>query len=299
MPPDPYDRSSHYLLRRNARALLAWLLKLRETQLEFVQWLDTRRLPWPGQPDRSCDTVAWLRDMDRHGLPWAVVVEFQFAPDPEMFGRLLVYLGQVWLELRPSDLPGDRFCVTAVVVNLTGRGNSGRQLVWPEADVETKLKPAELNLAGLRAAEVLDGVEAGSIPPVVLAWLPVMQNGAEDGIIQRWLMLAGEEADAGRRADLGLALVFAEAAGCRALWTKALEGWNVVESQVVKQWQDEAERKAKAATLIRLLQVRYGELPAEITEQVRQAQQAEELDRWLVVFATATSLEQFRRDTGL
>jgi len=120
--------------------------------------LDTRRRPWPGQPDRSCDTVAWLRDRARNGLPWAAVVEFQFAPDAAMFGRLLVYLDQVWLELRPGDLPGDRFCVTAVVVNLTGRGNSGRQLEWPEAGVVTTLKSRELDLSELRAEEVLNGV---------------------------------------------------------------------------------------------------------------------------------------------
>jgi hypothetical protein len=76
MPPDPYDRSSRYLLRRNAFAFLAWLLGLRQADLEFVQWLDTRRLPWHGQPDRSCDTVAWLRDRSRNGLPWSIVVEF-------------------------------------------------------------------------------------------------------------------------------------------------------------------------------------------------------------------------------
>jgi len=76
MPPDPYDRSSRYLVRRNALALLAWLMDLQEAGLEFVQWLDTRRLPWPGQPDRSCDTVAWLRDLTRNGLPWAIVTEF-------------------------------------------------------------------------------------------------------------------------------------------------------------------------------------------------------------------------------
>jgi hypothetical protein len=131
------------------------------------------------------------------------------------------------------------------------------------------------------------------------AWLPVMQNGGEDAMIARWLQLAGQEADASRRADLGLALVFAEAAGCGAAWNKALEGWNVVESQVVKQWQDEAERKAMAATLLRQLQIRFGELPAEIGERVRQAQKAEDLDRWLVAVATATTLEQFRHNTGL
>src|SRR4051812_31577493 len=100
MNPDPFDRSARYLLRRYL-ALLGWLLGVPADQLDFVDWLDTRRIPWPGLPERVCDTVAHLRDPDAHGVPWAVVLEFCRDPDPEMFGRLLVYLGQVWLDLRP------------------------------------------------------------------------------------------------------------------------------------------------------------------------------------------------------
>jgi len=90
-------------------------------------------------------------------------------------------------------------------------------------------------------------------------------------------------------------VVFAEAAGCREAWAKALVGWNVVESQVVKKWQSEA----KAATLLRLLKLRYGALPTEVESSVRQTQQAEQLDRWLDAVVTAATLEQFRHDTGL
>ncbi len=299
MPTDPYDRASRYLLRRNPLALLAWLLKMRETQLTFVQWLDTRRLPWPGQPDRTCDTVAWLTDPARNGLPWAIPVEFQLTPDAEMFGRLMVYLGQVWLELRPSDLPGDRFSVAGVVVNLTGKGNSGRTMKWPRGKLNTTLKPAERNLSTMQASQVLAGVAAGTIPRVVLAWLPLMKNGSKEVMIQRWLELASDETDPSRRADLGLVLVFAEAAGCRPAWQEALEGWNVVESQVVKEWQDQAVRRDKAQTLLRLLKARYGEVPREVADRIQQAKQTEDLDRWLLAFATAATLEQFRRDSGL
>jgi hypothetical protein len=84
MPFGPYDRSSRYLLRQNALSLSAWLLGLTEAQLEFVQWLDTRRLPWPGQPDHTCDTVAWLHDPARNGLPLAAIVKCQFGPDAAM-----------------------------------------------------------------------------------------------------------------------------------------------------------------------------------------------------------------------
>ena len=38
--------------------------------------------------------------------------------------------GMIWLQEKPTDLPGDRFCLQSVVVNLTGVGNSGRTMQW-------------------------------------------------------------------------------------------------------------------------------------------------------------------------
>ena len=87
MTPNPFDQACRYLLRLWAAPLLAWLLRLTPAQLDFVDWLDTRQVVWPGHPDQACDTVAHLRDPDRGGLPVAAVVEFQIAPDELMFGR--------------------------------------------------------------------------------------------------------------------------------------------------------------------------------------------------------------------
>jgi len=41
-----------------------------------------------------------------------------------MFGRLMEYGGAVRRGLRPSPLPGDRFLHRAIVVNLTGKGQT-------------------------------------------------------------------------------------------------------------------------------------------------------------------------------
>ena len=58
-----------------------------------------------------------------------MAVEFcLLEPDAKMFGRLLVYLGQLWLEERPNGEAGRRYQVGTVAVNLTGRGRTARDM---------------------------------------------------------------------------------------------------------------------------------------------------------------------------
>src|SRR5471030_1105492 len=102
-------------------AMLAWLLGLGSSVFAFVRWIDARRLPFPGNPDRTCDTVAHVERLDDNHVPWAVVVEFNIEPDSLMFGRMTAYLSLLWMEEKPSQESGDRFCVGAIQVNLTGR----------------------------------------------------------------------------------------------------------------------------------------------------------------------------------
>src|SRR5262249_27356314 len=113
---NPYDHGCRRLLRLAGVALLCWLLRVSAAQLKFVRWLDTR-LTIPGQPERVCDTIAHVLRLDQNGLPWAIPVEFQAAPDEQMPGRALAYEGLLWMQEKPSDLPGDRFHVVCCVVN--------------------------------------------------------------------------------------------------------------------------------------------------------------------------------------
>src|SRR5206468_1048616 len=83
-------------------------------------------LTLPGSKQRVCDAVARLRDLERGGLPVAGLVEFQTQPDPDMFGRMMLAGAICWLTVKPTDLPGDRYDLCAVVVNLTGVGDCGR-----------------------------------------------------------------------------------------------------------------------------------------------------------------------------
>lgn len=306
MPPDPFDRAARYLIRHYP-ALLAWLLRLVGKQFDFVGWLDTQRIAFPGVPGRTCDTVAHLRNPSAGFAPWAVVGEAQTTPDVDMPARLMIYLGQVRLDLRPTEHPGDRFAVGAVVMNLTGKGSSSIDMHWPEAGLRALIEVHECDLSGLSAAKVLADVEAKTAPLIALALLPLMQGGGEDGMITRWKEVVGAVTDPRPRADLGLALTFAELTDFLDKWKVALEGWNVKESQVVKEWTREAreegerkgERKGKVDAIQKLLEALPAVLPGDLVTALRGINDPARLDSLLLLAARANSLDQFRKDAGL
>ncbi len=295
MPTNVYDQASRFAAKLDPAGFLCWLLKLQPGDIVFRRWLDTHLIPFPGEPDRTCDTVAFLEAV-RHGhIPWALVSEFQIAPDPLMFGRLLAYLGQIWLELKPSDERGDRFWLGAVVVNLTGRGNTSRTMAWDEAGLRTGLTVREVNLCDVDAGQTLDEIAAG-LTTAVLPFIPLMQNGGDPGIIQRWLALASAEPDSRRRSEYGaLALLFSEPAGCRPAWENALRGWNMIQSQTVTEWMS----KGKVDILLRVVRGRFGSLPAEVESAIRAATDPAVLDQWADAAAVSPTLDDFRRATGL
>jgi hypothetical protein len=299
-----FDQASRYAAKLDAVGLLCWLLGETPEELRFRTWLDTRTLPWPGDPERTCDTVAWLGDADP-AREWAVPVEFCLEPDGEMFGRLLVYLGLLWLEKRPTDGRGERFEVGAVVVNLTGRGRTSRTMILRRTRVRTGLEVAECNLVDEDAAAMLDGIAATTLSPGLLPWLSLMRGGDDPAIIARWLELAGREQDARRRSDYGgLALVFAEAAGRRDLWKQALEGWNVTDSQQVLEWIAEGEAKGEARgeakALLRVLARRFPPgAPADMVAAIQAMRDLARLEAWVDAAVTADSLEAFRQAAGL
>jgi hypothetical protein len=297
---DPFDKGGRYLARRDPAEHLGWLLGLPLADLGFAGWLHTRALPFPSQPERICDTVAFVRDQRRGGVPWAIVLEFQLEPDPLLFGRLLVYLGRLWLEHKPAQERGDRFELGGVIVNLTGRGNCSRRMSWPEARLETGLVVVERNLAAESAAKTLTAIAGGTAPRGVLPYIPLMQGGAEAGIIGQWVALAGAETDARRRADDGsLALVFAEAAGCREVWAQALRGWNMIESKVVTEWQRQARVEERVEMVVELLGDKFGPLPAELASAIRSQTDLATLKRWGSLVLRAATLDQFRQDAQL
>jgi hypothetical protein len=297
-----YDESMRYLARRARGALMHWLLQLDQNHVRFDTWEDPV-LVWPGMKERVCDLIARLANLDKGGIPTAGIVEFQTQPDPRMFGRLMVAGGMCWLDVKPANLPGDRFELCAVVVNLTGQGNCARHMSI--GTTEWKMTPRELNLETLDAAVVLEDVAAGQAPRELLAVIPVMKNGDGPVIIDRWQEIAGPEKGPELRGCYALAAVFAGAVGRRELWKKALEGFTMNESPVAREWRAEARRegeiKAKADMVVRVLKRRLGEgaVPEDVVTRIKACTDSDQLDRWMDMAALATTLQQFLDDAGL
>ncbi len=304
MPINRFDQASRYAAKLDARGFLGWLLHEEPASPRFRGWLDTRTLPFPGDPERICDTVAWLSDPDP-AVEWAIPVEFCIEPDGSLFGRLLVYLGQLWLEVRPTDVGGERFAVGAIVVNLTGHGQTSRTMRFLQTEIHTSLTVAERNLADEDAEATLAHIATGTLPRCVLPWIPLMQRGGEDGIIQQWKDLAGLEPDSRRRSDFGgLALVFADAAHRLPIWKEALKEWNMRESQQVLEWinmgRAEGRAEGEANALLRLLAKRFPPgAPLDLAAKIQMTTELEHLRKWFDLACTADSLDAFRQAAAL
>jgi hypothetical protein len=290
-----YDQGGRYLTLRASPGVLGWLLRLRAEDFDFQRWLDTRTSPFPGQPERTRDRVAFLRDLEAGGLPWAVLLEFQLAPDPLMFGRALVYLGHVWLEEKPYPEQGDRFHLGVVVVHFTGKGQCSRHYRWKRAKMQTGIRMIERDLEPMSARRVLADIAAGRAPRSILAFVPLMKGADKASIINEWLRLAREEPDEAWQGDhRGLALVFAEAANRGAVWKESLKGWNVMVSQQVREWQDQARAETAVRMLLTMLEERFGPVPELLKAEIQGVTDLERLYGWVPLVMRAPSLEQFR-----
>lgn len=306
MPENPFDKACRFAAKIDSPAFLAWVLDLPPEDFTFEGWLDTRNLPFPGDPDRVGDTVARVAQLTAGGQPWAVAIEFQIEPDPQMFGRLLEYLGQLWRTTKPDAGKGSRFHVGAAVLNLTGTGLASRDMRWGR--LAMVLQAVEHNLASESADDLLGAIERGERPRTLLPWIPLMTGADDVGMIERWKRAAEAEPDIWRRGNYGgLAEVFAEAAGREKLWLKELEGWNVRKSTVVEGWRQEGrvegrvegELRALVAGVLGVLEAKFESVPSDLADKIRPTTDAELLRKWLIAASQATDLAAFRSHADL
>jgi hypothetical protein len=295
-----FDQAARYFVRTDPPTVLGWLLESPPGEFRFLGWLDTRSVPFPGETDRVGDLVARVERTNPPGEPWLVAVEVQIQPDPLMFGRLIEYLGRLWRAEKPSPERGDRYRLGAAVINLTGIGRASHDFEWFPSGPRTCLRVAERNPATESASDTLADIAGGTRPAALLPLIPLMQGGAEPGIIGQWMRLASAEVSSRRRSEHGaLAMIFAEAAEVRATWKDALKDWNMVESQQVLEWQEEARVDTQVVTIIAILEDKFQPLPTELGAALRAITDSKRLYRLAILAAKAPSLDQFRADAGL
>jgi hypothetical protein len=303
-----YDSACRRLARLEPVPLLCWLLTAFPQHLRFGHWLDTRTAALPGIPQGVRDTLAGLQELHTHRW-WTLLLEFQVQPDPDRFGRLLVYLGTAWQELRPDPLPGSRYGLAAAVVNLTGTSASlpaSWDMALPGPDnVRCCLKVRERYLQEEAALPLLRAVQSGEQGRIVLPWIPLMQAEDVEEVIRLWLELWASEPDERRRSEyVTLTRVFLELSAERDHWRRALEGLGVIKSPYMESLREEgrAEGRAegKASVIAQILDLRFpGQLPADLRAMIEGTRDPARLDQWLPLATKAASLDDFRRDAGL
>ena len=119
-------------------------------------------------------------------------------------------------------------------------------------------------------------------------------------IIRQWKRLAETEPDDVLRSVYAvLALTFAELTKGLVAWQRALENWNMQESQTMLGWirkgQQEGRLEAKREALLRVLRRRF---PADALTDIQAAVEGTNgldiLDRWIDAAVAAPSLADFR-----
>jgi hypothetical protein len=297
-----YDQAGRYAIKRRPSAFFTWQAPALWAAYRLVRWQDTRTLPFPGEPDRVCDTVAEFEHQAKPHSRCLVDVEVQAEPDADMLERLGEYAFRLRRELRYGPGAANKYAVFGLVLNLTGAEQPNRlDMSLPEWSAAGQwLQVAQGTLSTEDAAQTLVRIAAGDLERWVLPWLPLLRGAAEAVNLTEWQRLASQEPDRQSRSDFGaLALVFAELAGTAAVWRKALKGWNMRQSPQVLEWQAQAraeEAIGRSRThLLRALELRFGTpVPEDLATAITAMDDLPELDRWFDASLTAPSLDAFR-----
>ena len=73
----------------------------------------------------------------------------------------------------------------------------------------------------------------------------------------------------------------------------------MIESKVVREWQDEGKVEGRVETLLEQLADKFGALPTELASALRAQTDLAVLKRWATLVLRAATLEQFRQDAQL
>jgi hypothetical protein len=293
-----YDQAGRYVIKRRPSAFFTWRAPPLWRAWKFVRWQDTRTLPFPGEPDRICDTVAEFEQRTDPQRRCLVDVEVQAKPDPNLLERLGEYAFRLRRELHYGSGPPGKYPVLCLVLNLTGAEQASRlEMALPEWNAAAhSLQVAQGTLRSEDTGQSLARIAQGELERWVLPWLPLLRGAAEPANIAEWKRLAAQEPDSRSRSEFGfLAHVFAELAGTALVWDKALEGWNMTESPLINKLQEEARIETHIKDVRRAINLRFGtSVPTDLDEQLAAIKSKAELERWFDASQTAPSLDAFR-----
>ena len=317
-----FDQAARYLAKRRPEGFFAWTLPGSAGRYRFAGWIDTNLPSFPGEPDRIPDTVGEFAPAGEGRDRWLVGVEFQSEPHSDMLERMGEYLYRLRREVRSGRGRSGKYAVLGVVINLTGAPQPAElDMTDPGlGGAGARLRLVVRTLREEEAGATLGEIAAGRADRCVLPWVPLLKGAEKAEIITEWRRLAEDDPDPHLRADYGaIALTFADLADRRPAWVTGLEGFNVKESQVLRQLMREVledatkESRQEGIREGRQEGLQMGELsrlredvrlilsvrlpaptPEDVERAIASAADVSVLTRWLQAAAMATSWEDFR-----
>jgi len=177
-----FDQAARYAAKLDPPGFFRWLF---DGPLVFRDWLDTRTIPFPGEPDRTCDTVAGFENPKDIDQPFAVVVEFQSQPASDAVERLLEYVVRLRRELRHGSQRKNKYLVAGALLNLTGPAQKPllEMLLSTVPEIGLRFNVLVRTLREEEAASMLAAIESGETARCIPPWIPLMHGGKEAGII--------------------------------------------------------------------------------------------------------------------
>jgi hypothetical protein len=294
-----FDQAARFAAQADPEAVTRRLLSATKTPLRFREWVDTRTLLLPGGTDRTADLVAALDDPDSPEDPWLMLMEFQAHHDPDKLDVTLEEVARLRLHARHGEHRRGKYRVLTALTYLKGRcPEAALEMALPEG-FGTRHVALVWNIEEDSAETMLSAVSAGAFTWGILFWVPLMRGAAEAGVITRWNELAMAVTDRRWHGDLGkIALVFADLAGHYAAWEKALEGYEMTESNVVNRWVQEAREQARIEeareNLLRIVRRRFPTaLTPEVVEVINTQPSLQILHDWFDTAIAAFSPEAF------
>jgi hypothetical protein len=291
-----FDQAARFAAQADPGVVPARLLAGSGLSLVFREWLDTRTIPLPRGSDRTADLVAAFDNSATPDAPWLMVLEFQAQVDPDKLDVTLEEVAILRSRVRHGPERQGKYRVVAGLVYMRDRSpDDSLDMRLPDGS-GTRHAPRIWTVAEDKAAATLETVASGSLSWGMLFWVPLMAGGGEEATIARWKELTSSRIDdRSRRGDLaGIAMIFAELAGRAIVWKRALEGFEMTESQVVKEWMSQGELKNQRQLLLRLLNKRFpGAVPADVSKLINEQESFDLLNHWFDAAASANSFQDF------
>ncbi|MFO0824625.1 MAG: hypothetical protein U0792_16155 [Gemmataceae bacterium] len=244
--------------------------------------------------------VAALDDPKSADAPWLFVLEFQAQHDRDKLEVTLEEVAILRSRVRHGADRQGRYKVAAGLIYLRDRSREDNlDMRFPDGSGTCHV-PRIWNVGIDDGATDVEGVAAGSLSWGLLFWIPLMVGGGDDDTITEWKeAVSSRVADRVTRGNLaGIALIFAELAGHGIAWKRALEGFDMTESQVVNEWLTQGETQGKLRerreVLVRVLNKRFpGVVPPEVTKLINEQESFDLLRHWFDAALDATAFADF------